>query len=1091
MGLHLKLCSDSSLRTANPKRRRREFSLFPCKKPRKDILSIASLQITPFGLPLISKTTGTSCDCMLLEPYKLYTIGRSNQYCDFLFCEPRVSKVHCQFFFDLLNKKIYLSDGVFLSFGANCSSRVRASLNGVFVNGIRIGKGEVVEICAGDEVSLVCGKGDGCATGIQIGFSVTKVMYAAEIADRHVINCNGSGVYSDYALVRSKNGGVTAKANILLNMSREILSCNDPIKCIRKCVILDHDMGATHKVTKVASLVLQENVEVPPMGDGAVRKDVSLCEGPEAGHSLACEYCQQTAQTSERNTKFECCNNDQEIREQMDNTGVDLENGIVANDKHGALSLECMEKEAVPQVAGVGQEREGVRFVPPPGKMFYLNQLHCINQSSSENVVSLPELLHPVNSIDRLFVATFSSDILWFLSYCEIPPYFPITIACHSAERCWSSSPDKRTSMPYPEFPNLIVVYPPFPEVIAFGKDRRKSGIGCHHPKLFLVQREDSIRVVITSANLVPRQWHGVTNTVWWQDFPRLSSPDYLSFFTQLPEGGVDKDSRSDFSTQLVGFIASLLADVPSQAYWILELAKYDFKGAVAYLVTSIPGVYSHRSPLFSEPRYFLAGGQPMPLSHHVKSLGSVEASVAGLSYIFRTSADSNGARLKKLATFLRKCKENMYGMTEVVLRRDSKIPADANAVSILVPNPEEVFMGDCVQLGFLPKDVAKWVAPLSDVGLFSFSAYIYPEEVLGAALEGSNNKVKLLLHVFQGPSFSSISNITSTEHISATCSLVRALQRRFGLWRLHEVLGQYKWPEHTENDFVFGSSSIGSINAQFLAAFSAAAGKRSLRCSESEESDPDWSCWSASQEIRNPSIRVIFPTAERVKSSKSGILSSRRILCFSEKTWQRLKPVGILHDAIPCPSHRDGIPMHVKVARRRFQSKADVPSFGWVYCGSHNFSAAAWGRPISGPLDRKANNNMRSNSVLGSRLHICNYEIGVVFIVPPTDTGDYANSEAKLLDDIALPFLVPAPKYKPTDWPATPRAMKEALAELSEREKHILESAAISGEWMEEEIPDENDEILEDTAYVAAEKEDEKAYADRLWCQVDSLQCR
>lgn len=112
-------------------------------------------------------------------------------------------------------------------------------------------------------------------------------------------------------------------------------------------------------------------------------------------------------------------------------------------------------------------------------------------------------------------------------------------------------------------------------------------------------------------------QWHGVTNTVWWQDFPCLSSPDCLSFFTQLPEGGVDQDSRSDFSTQLVGFIASLLADVPSQAYWILELAKYDFKGAVAYLVTSIPGVYSHRSPLVSEPRYFLAVSIFCPLRMH------------------------------------------------------------------------------------------------------------------------------------------------------------------------------------------------------------------------------------------------------------------------------------------------------------------------------------------------------------------------------------------------------------------------------------------------------------------------------------------
>lgn len=36
------------------------------------------------------------------------------------------------------------------------------------------------------------------------------------------------------------------------------------------------------------------------------------------------------------------------------------------------------------------------------------------------------------------------------------------------------------------------------------------------------------------------------------------------------------------------------------------------------------------------------------------------------------------------------------------------------------------------------------------------------------------------------------------------------------------------------------GSSSVGAVNAPFLAAFSAATGKRSLQLSESEESDPD-----------------------------------------------------------------------------------------------------------------------------------------------------------------------------------------------------------------------------------------------------------
>lgn len=48
--------------------------------------------------------------------------------------------------------------------------------------------------------------------------------------------------------------------------------------------------------------------------------------------------------------------------------------------------------------------------------------------------------------------------------------------------------------------------YPPFPEAIAFGKDSRKRGIACHHPKLLVSQRENSIRVIITSANLVAKQ---------------------------------------------------------------------------------------------------------------------------------------------------------------------------------------------------------------------------------------------------------------------------------------------------------------------------------------------------------------------------------------------------------------------------------------------------------------------------------------------------------------------------------------------------------------------------------------------------------
>lgn len=84
----------------------------------------------------------------------------------------------------------------------------------------------------------------------------------------------------------------------------------------------------------------------------------------------------------------------------------------------------------------------------------------------------------------------------------------------------------------------------------------------------------------------------------------------------------------------------------------------------------------------------------------------------------------------------------------------------------------------------------------------------------------------------------------------------------------------------------ISGSSSIGSVDARFLAAFAAAAGKKSVQSFDSEESDPDWGCWSTSQELRKPSIKIIYPTMERVKNASCGILASRYLLCFSQVYW-------------------------------------------------------------------------------------------------------------------------------------------------------------------------------------------------------------
>jgi hypothetical protein len=69
-------------------------------------------------------------------------------------------------------------------------------------------------------------------------------------------------------------------------------------------------------------------------------------------------------------------------------------------------------------------------------------------------------------------------------------------------------------------------------------------------------------------------------------------------------------------------------------------------------------------------------------------------ASVVGLSHLFRTVADSNGAGLKSLAAILGKSCNNAYGRFKIVLRRNHNVPADENAVSVLVPKSDQTSEG-------------------------------------------------------------------------------------------------------------------------------------------------------------------------------------------------------------------------------------------------------------------------------------------------------------------------------------------------------------------------------------------------------------
>ncbi|KAK9117770.1 hypothetical protein Sjap_016717 [Stephania japonica] len=918
---------------------------------------------------LISSPTNSSCKSICLSSGRLYTLGRKRRCCDLLFQDPRVSKRHCQVFLDEFHRKVFILDGSFLPFTSDLNHlrgttslnnsinkngvdvRVRPSANGVFVNGSRLREGTLMELSIGDEVSFVCAN----KLQTQIGFLLERVVFVGEVlginnvdilpyfsqqvkpnitisqgrehpGEEGFLSSSVNRIDKCYGSLFSECETLIVKATFLLQQCRKILRSADPILYLRE---QDNSLMKNNFFISENRCLLDQ---VQALFNKFPVNDANSC-GREPLH-ICCSDSYQSLMdgNSGRMSKTNSCIHIPEkiaVPElqhepalgHVSNNHFQLENNA-ANHMEGDIKndLQLNSVKNLDQGNGVGRKEDMRHLCSSSGNKFYLNQInHC--SGDQQMVVSLQELLYPVESILRMFIATFTSDVPWFLLSCEIPYNLPVTIACHNTERCWSSSLDKRTSTPYADYPNLVVVYPPFPDDIAFGKDHKKQGIACHHPKLLVLERKDNIRVIITSANLVSKQWNDVTNTIWWQDFPLRTHPNFSTLF--ISSNG--KNSfKSDFAAQLAGFMASLLVDVPSQGHWITLLTKYDFGGATGHLVASIPGMHMRHSPCPPKPmRYIPSVG--------MKFLGIVEASLVGLKHHFHTPADPNGAQLKTLAAFVGKHAENAVGMSEVLLKRNYTLHVDPNAVNVLIGDPDKFSEG--------------------------------------------------------------------------------------------------------------GSSSIGtSVNPQFLAAFSAAAGKRSTNFSDSAESDP-------------------------------------------EKTWLGLRWMDIFHDAVPHPDSRVGYPMHSKVARRRFQSKTgESSSFGWVYCGSHNFSPAAWGYPITAVSKTDGNAEF---SLLGPRLRVCNYELGIIFIVPPPDKLVDAKRRSNL-DDIVLPYVVPSPKYRSIDRPATAQAMRGAFAELSKSDRELNQGKESAGEVMDAEIAEE-EEVVDVAEYVPEEKEEDKAYAEVIWSQINS----
>lgn len=420
------------------------------------------IRIHNIGTPLISGLSGLPVESLHIESDRPYTIGRSssdNGLCAFVLDHGAISRKHCQMLFDSQSSKLYIFDGVILLPSCSFSQvfdefrrrlvgvdelekenedlgsfKFRVSLNGVYVNRVKVRKAKIKEISMGDEVLFVCGKQGLCYKHGGVGFVVQEIdfegrdtsisrdrcrMIGASVSSGHSRGTFSSGKRSKrvFALMENESNspvsgfyppkavGAIEISSSLVSYCRHILSSDDPVSCLRLSIISDPGKEClsccTSKLLRSKVGIVADNREV--------KSAETIHETGDGLSGLRVRDEQPSPQTHIGR------------RLGVSNLVSGLENyspaSISVSDKTMTMLPFDGEKENASDISCIDKEKSYRSSPETPGKNFYLNRLQYIEQNSTgcQRVVSLPELLHPVESISQIFLATFTSDILWYV----------------------------------------------------------------------------------------------------------------------------------------------------------------------------------------------------------------------------------------------------------------------------------------------------------------------------------------------------------------------------------------------------------------------------------------------------------------------------------------------------------------------------------------------------------------------------------------------------------------------------------------------------------------------------------------------------
>lgn len=362
---------------------------WPRKRVAREIVKAAFIYFDSFHTPFISTATGCCCKIIHLVPDRPCTIGRSHQSCDYVLEDRRVSKQHCQILFDGFHRKIFILDGGRFRTKGDLDkleeTAVRPSLNGIFLNGFKIGKDTLKELSAGDEVSFVC-QNERLA-----GFLIQRIVFTEEALEGR--GEAASSAPFNPSPTSESDDLITRRANFYLGQCRCILNSDDPISYIRGFVTSYSEIqglcSCSSRLNNFPSFLLSTDAKLSPVLKGIPWPSQGL-QNVESSENIRANRLQlnsiflnrQSVLVSELNPSPTCVPVPRYQLYQLDHAGFPHAD-VIASAKPKTLSSNSMGKENDQQFHGVMHNKTWGTSCPPPGKKFYLNRLEFMNYSSS------------------------------------------------------------------------------------------------------------------------------------------------------------------------------------------------------------------------------------------------------------------------------------------------------------------------------------------------------------------------------------------------------------------------------------------------------------------------------------------------------------------------------------------------------------------------------------------------------------------------------------------------------------------------------------------------------------------------------------